>query len=160
MINIHHDYILIVSRLKGEKSHRSTCGGLQSDFDDQLTPNWLTDVVTYAKFISSAQLLIKLLLRARNRCCWNWIGGRKRENPTHSRNNCAAALIINSNGQSLPIKVVFAWKELYLLPEPPPSGNDAKVGNEINLNGRVFKRANLSLRNISQNLNAVHTAEK
>ena len=43
---------------------------------------------------------------------------------------CAAVLIINANGQSLPIKVVFAWKELYLLPfsSSPPLVMMQKLG--------------------------------
>ena len=45
----------------------------------------------------------------------------------------APALIINSNGQSLPIKVVFA-SERTLFIASSPSGNDAKVGMEEKLN--------------------------
>ena len=43
------------------------------------------------------------------------------------------ALIINSNGQSLPIKVVFACERTLFIASPP-SGNDAKVGMEDKLN--------------------------
>ena len=92
-------------------------------------------MLTYAEFKSTHSW------RDKNRYLTEIESRTQREIETEkgaTRAAAAPALIINSNGQSLPIKVVFA-SERTLFIASSPSGNDAKVGMEEKLNWQSFK---------------------